>query len=717
MRNMKSLSFCALLILSFTVNLHAQQVLLSDVEKVAKNFYYERINQLQNIKLDDIKIKNYHLIRDNNSPIYYIFNIDPEGFVMISGYLNAFPVPAYSLTGSYAEESQPPQFIAWVRQYYDQINYARINKVEPLQEATLEWKRLLSDDPDKLLDLKNKKEASPMLISAWDQGQFFNQMCPVDPAGPAGHCLTGCVATAMGQLCYYFRWPQTGTGSYTYQHPTYGTITANFEDTEYKWDEMTNSVQEQNDAVAELLFHLGVSVDMDYGPSGSGMWNHKAAYSLRTYFKYSPETQYLFRDSTNLDWDSIIIAHLDQKIPMYYAGWSVPNVNGHAFIVDGYQTESYFHFNWGWGGSYDGYFYLDNLIPGGNNFNLAQELVINCYPDTLNYSYPYFCADADTLKYLNGTIDDGSGPTENYQNNANCAWLIAPQTEEDSVSSIILDFERFETELNHDIVTIYDGESSSSPVLGQFSGSSLPVNLNSTGNKLLVVFQSDYALTAPGWFISYSSITPTWCSGLTTFTTSLGDISDGSGSFNYHNSSACMWNIQPAGATEVTINFIEFDTETLKDIVKIYDAGSNQLLASYSGEYEPGYFPDPVTSPSGKMFVTFSSNSTVTKQGWSANYVSNAVGINDLVHQIETINVYPNPVKDFLSVKINLKEKQNVELDVYDIKGKLIDSELKSYPVGTKVEKIDISDFDNGIYTLRVLCKEEVFLQKIVIMN
>ena len=122
------------------------------------------------------------------------------------------------------------------------------------------------------------------------------------------------------------------------------------------------------------------------------MWNHKAAYSLRTYFNYSPETQYLYRDSTNLDWDSVIVAHLDQKIPMYYAGWSVPNINGHAFIIDGYQTEDYFHFNWGWSGSYDGYFYLDNLVPGGNNFNLAQELVINCYPDTMNYSYPYYCS-------------------------------------------------------------------------------------------------------------------------------------------------------------------------------------------------------------------------------------------------------------------------------------------------------------------------------------
>ena len=41
----------------------------------------------------------------------------------------------------------------------------------------------------------------------------------------------------------------------------------------------------------------------------------------------------------NLDWDSLLVDHLDKKIPLYYAGWSVPNVNGHAFVCDGYQTE------------------------------------------------------------------------------------------------------------------------------------------------------------------------------------------------------------------------------------------------------------------------------------------------------------------------------------------------------------------------------------------
>ena len=114
---------------------------------------------------------------------------------------------------------------------------------------------------------------------------------------------------------------------------------------------------------------------MVYGPNGSGMYNHRAAIVLRSFFKYLPETEYVYRDSTSMDWDSLLVSHLDRQIPMYYAGWSVPTINGHAFVLDGYQSGDYYHFNWGWSGSYDGYFYTNSLNPGGSNFNLAQEVM------------------------------------------------------------------------------------------------------------------------------------------------------------------------------------------------------------------------------------------------------------------------------------------------------------------------------------------------------
>ncbi len=702
------------LTIQVTTFLHSQQVPVSDAEKVARNFYYERINQYETLRMDEIKILNYQEVMSGNSPVYYVFNFDPHGYVIVSASKNTIPVPAYSLFSSCAGSSPPPQFTAWVKQYYDQIVFAMDNPISPLPKVISEWNRLLTEEPSQLMSLKNEKDVAPMLISTWNQGNFYNQMCPADPAGPGGHCLTGCVATAMGQLCYYFRYPVTGSGEYTYQHPDYGTITASFEETEYLWNEMTNSVQSQNNAVAELLFHLGVSVDMDYGPDGSGMWNHKAAYSLRTHFKYSPETQYLYRDSTNLDWDSVVVAHLDRKIPMYYAGWSVPNINGHAFIVDGYQTEDYFHFNWGWGGSYDGYFYLDNLIPGGNNFNLAQELVINCYPDTLNFSYPEFCSNSDTLIALKGTIDDGSSSTHDYLNNSTCSWLISPQTNEDSVTKIILQFARFETEEGHDIVTIYDGETTMSPLLGQFSGATIPGTITTTGNKALITFLSDETITAPGWFISYSSVIPVWCVGLMQLTLPEDSLNDGSGHFNYHNGSACMWNIQPPGASDVTLYFDEFDTEEQADMVKIYDAGTNELLAVYSGTYEPGNMPEPVTSASGKMFITFASNGTITKTGWSAHYGSDSIGTGMDMYSTAQFSIYPNPANDFLFMELNLHQPQVVELTIIDIEGRQVARDTFDGKGGRLHRKLDISAIEKGIYIVRIVASDQVQIQKIV---
>ncbi len=621
---------------------------------------------------------------------------------MVSGSKNAWPVPAYSLQSDYGKPNQPPQFKDWVKQYYDQLKYAIENQAPPLLQTVAEWDRLLLNDPEDLQNLKGEKEVEPMLISSWDQGQFYNQLCPSDPGGPSGHCYTGCVATAMGQLCCYFRWPNTGTGSYTYQHPDYGTLSADFGSTHYNWRAMTNSVVSQNSSVAELLFHLGVSVDMDYGPDGSGMWNHKAAYSLRTYFKYSPETEYLFRDSTTLNWDSVIIAHLDQKIPMYYAGWSVPNVNGHAFIVDGYQPGDYFHFNWGWSGSYDGYFYLDELIPGGSNFNLAQELIIHCYPDTLNYNYPLYCTGPDTLNWLSGTLDDGSGVLKDYQNNSGCSWLIDPQSIEDSVKYLKLTFNRFNTETTNDLVTVYDGENSTYPILGQFSGDTLPPMLTTTGNKAFITFTSNETVSDEGWFLSYESVLPVWCNGLTAITEPSGAIEDGSGPFYYHNGSLCMWNIQPPGATQLTLTFTGFDTEQGKDLVKIYDAGSSQLIATYSGTFEQGNLPDPVTSPSGKMMITFSTDGTITKQGWSADYSTPGVGIvtNDIDNS--PVSIYPNPVSTILWLDFHNPKASVSDIRLYSASGQLFYTENYPNPVFSGKLHIDFSQIPAGVYFLQV---------------
>lgn len=708
---MKKLFFTISILFLVPFFLNASQVTLNEASQVAVNFYYERVSQYHNILSESLKAEESFTVRSKQTVCYYIFNISEGGFVVVSADDQLPPVLAYSFHGKYQETQQPDNFNAWMNFYKRQIVYAVKNQNFAKKSFQSEWQRLLDASRGGRQPFTGKS-VEPLLTSQWNQDTPYNALCPDDAAGPGGHAYAGCVATAMGQLMYYFRWPETGTGSYTYEHPEYGTISADFGATTYQWDQMLNSISSRNDAIATLLFHLGVSVDMNYGPNGSGMWNHKAAYSLRTYFKYSPQTQYVFRDSTTLNWDSLLVTHLDKKIPMYYAGWSdYVYVMGHAFVCDGYQGEDYYHFNWGWSGSYDGYFYTDNLTPGGNNFNLVQELIINCYPDTVNYTYPQYCNGASAFSSTEGSFTDGSGE-KNYQPGADCSWLIAPNDPElDSVTSLNLNFSYFDTEENHDILTVYDGADVNAPVLGIFSGNTLPSQLVSSGDKMFITFTSDInEIQAAGFHTQYTSNFPEYCSGITTFTDPSGLFSDGSGDKHYSNGTLCRWKIQPAEAQWVTLYFDSFQIEAGKDLVKVFDLANNQLLATYSGDT----LPVPVTSPSGKMFVTFFTDQNNTADGFSAHYESGLVGICENLPENQVL-VSPNPAKDFITVSVNEEGMEQCKIEITDIFGKTCYCSGMLSNIN-KSERFTIQfALKKGIYFIKIFNKNELYTKKMVV--
>ena len=678
-------------------------------QTLALNFFTERYVQYFGLSGGGPAIESVSLIDDDGFPVYWAVNFR-KGFILVAAWDDVFPVLAYSFSGQYRQPGEQQNFTAWMEQYTRQIRHAVGEHTSATDEIKEVWEKYTGTGfrPD---GGKHFRDVEPLLTSTWNQGKYYNQMCPADPSGVAGHCVTGCVATAMGQLAYYFRHPETGTGSYSYTLPNYGTISADFGNTTYLWDEMVNDVNEANLAVAELLFHLGVAVDMVYGPQSSGMYNHKAAYALRTYFKYSPETQYVFRDSTSMDWDSLLVTHLDQKIPMYYAGWSVPDVSGHAFVVDGYQGDHFYHFNWGWGGSYDGYFYTDDLSPGGSNFNLAQELIIHCFPDTTNFTYPLYCSGDKTLTTLHGTIDDGSGPCYDYQSGAQCSWLIDPQNEMDSVTSITLSFQRFALENENDVLSIYNGGDENAPLIGAFSGTTLPETIYSDGNKLFLKFQSDQSNTAPGFFASYETERPEWCNGMTVMTEQWGELSDGSGAFYYENNTVCMWQINPPGAAEVTLHFTKFRTQPDVDVVKVYDPSGNVLLAEISGMYDPPDLPGPVVSTSGKMFITFTTDGDTRADGWDAWYTTDLVEVEAQDEISGDVKVFPNPVSDILNIYAGGIENRMLQVEIIDCRGKTVIRHIM--PENTAC--IDVTDLKQGLYLVMVTGERIHYSTKIMI--
>jgi hypothetical protein len=638
--------------------------------KVAHNFYFERANLIKPIDLNDISISNVRSFGNTNTA-YYVCDMIPDGFVVVSASSKVIPVLAYSFDSKFAEDSDLPEgFNTWMNHYENQIDYAESNDILPSEDITVEWNRLLNDVYRADSDIRLLQSVAPLLVSKWNQDSPYNNWCPPDPAGPGGRCYAGCVATAMGQLLNYYRFPQQGQGSYSYTHPEYGTISADFGVTTYLWEGMLSSSTKQNDPIGELLFHQGVSVDMDYGPDGSGMWNHKAAYSLKTYFRYGPETQYYFRDSVSIDWDSLLVTNLDQRKPLYYAGWAgVQSPSGHAFVCDGYQPGNYYHFNWGWGGSQDGYFYTDNLTPGGNNFNFAQE-VIPMFPDTLQNIYPSYCQGLTTINYLRGSVEDGSG-WYNYQDNATCSWLISPQDPEyDSIKSIKITFLKFDTEAEGDTLFIFDGPDESSPLIGAYSGNSIPGVIISEGNQVYLKFLTNSLTSKEGWQFDYESIFPVYCSGTTTLTDPSGSIEDGSVEKKYSSNSVCRWKILPENGLPVTFFFTSFELVDTTDFVKIYDLQTQELLGNFTGSQ----LPPPVTANSGKMMILFMTNTSVNSQGWSGEYISSAVGSDEMPQSKLESHVYPNPAKGVISIEkfSSSSNEQDLTIRVFSTVGQLV---------------------------------------------
>jgi hypothetical protein len=700
--------------LIFCPGLFARQVPIEDARHAALQFYSDRLNQKSSTDKSQLNISGTFIVSDEGLPVYYIFNMSEKGFVIISADDVIVPVLAYSSEGIYSEENPAPQFTAWMGQYARQISFARKTNANPFPSTISAWNQLLNAGASSLLPQKGIQDVEPMITSNWNQPFPYNEMCPADPAGSNGHAIVGCVPVAMGQIMYYYRWPDHGKGSYTYFDSTYGTQHVSFDSTWYRWNNMRNSVTISDSGIAQLLYHLGVSVDLKYGPSSSGMYNHKAAYALRTYFKYSPQTSYVYRDSTTLNWDSLIIAHLDRKMPLYYAGWSVPNINGHAFVCDGYQGGDYFHFNFGWSGSDNGYYYLDNLTPGGNNFNLAQELIINIYPDTINYTYPPYCSGSISLTYNQGSLTDGSGPAHDYNPGADCSWLINPQTTTDSISNITLTFDSIETSPG-DLVTVHDGPDISAPVLGSYSGNSNPSPVKSTGNKMLITFQASGNNPASGWSANYSTTEPVWCIGQKTITADSADITDGSLRFNYHNNSLCRWLINPAsGKKPLTIYFRSFDTEPVHDVLKILDPVSHDTLAIISGHYTPPFLPDSVTSPSGKMFIIFSTNSSVTADGFEFYYPKSNTGINDRLW-FTGLMIFPNPASGQVFLQLSSISQTSLTVELVSIDGKVQLSEKFETIEGINKECLDISRLQSGVYFLRVIGNNGLITRKLVI--
>ena len=296
--------------------------------------------------------KNLRSDKTNNAP-YYAFNLE-QGYVIVSGDDEMTELVGYAENGFFDAENVPPQMQLWLDGYAEYVAAVQSGKAKAR-------KILLSDSPSVVVE--------PLVTTKWNQDAPFNNFAPeyTDDNNNTQRCATGCAATAMAQIMKFHNWPEQGVGHYSYEHQSFGTISSNFSEHVYDWTNMIDRYNNgeysnvQADAVALLMKDCGVSLNMNYGPvSGASIYSYTPAF--KNYFRYSSRTVNRSGCET-AEFTRIITDELQEGRPIIYCGTGEDG--GHAFVVDGYDTNYFLHVNWGWGGYSDGYFDMNYMDPTG----------------------------------------------------------------------------------------------------------------------------------------------------------------------------------------------------------------------------------------------------------------------------------------------------------------------------------------------------------------
>ncbi|MBR5069272.1 MAG: C10 family peptidase [Bacteroidales bacterium] len=339
------------LLLALPLMVSAAPVSRSKAQEVARQFMNNRGMSSQIAEMV-YKSPRRGQVSDENA-YFYVFNApNNQGFVVVSGDDRTAEVLGYSYKGTFNEAVLPQHIKAFLQTYADEIQYLEDAGIIEVQRAP---RRAGEEDYQAI---------APLISTRWDQGSPYNSLCP--SGSP-----TGCAATSTAQIMYYHKWPAATTA----EIPSYRSASRNFylsavpAGTEFHWEDMTDtynrsSSTESCQAVAELMSYVGRAIKMDYDFMGSGAYSSDMAPALNNYFDYQV-TQLYRKNYPLVAFEDSIYQQLAMGYPVIFNGMSTGG--GHSFVVDGYDSDHYFHVNWGWGGQDDNYFLLSVLNPYNNS--------------------------------------------------------------------------------------------------------------------------------------------------------------------------------------------------------------------------------------------------------------------------------------------------------------------------------------------------------------
>jgi len=627
------LFFLSLICFVFVASSYSASISGEYAEKIARNFYFHKTSSSQPVLYDNIVFSDQYEVFYRDEHVYSVFNLDDnQGFVIVSAIQSLPPVLGYEFKGRYNE----PKIDGPLKMWVDAIKKRVINESKNDLPEHPEWKKYTTK-PIIIPDLAITG-VEPLLDTFWAERCFYNDSCPVDPLGYCNHAPVGCGGVAVSQILNYHEYPEHGYGSYSYEIPLYGTISVNFQNTYYDWNNMPetldeNSSPEEVAAVSQLMFHSSVAIESWFEHYSTYSSQAKVRDAFVQFFNYHSGVQLIsqedFQDST---WKQILKSELDAQRPFFY--YVSEGSGGHFVVCDGYEADDYFHFNWGRLQAPSRWRYLEQLWP-------VQEAVVNIRPAD------GMCNETHIFRAKYNKFDEGSNSFD-YSNNMDCEWLISHP----DANRVSLVFSSFDTEYNKDFLYVYDGNDASAPLLGIFCGSRIPPMVQSTGPEMFLRFVTNESNTRPGWSALYVVDKPALPHvGMSILTDPSGSFSDGSDTANYVDNTVRMWLIDPEDASSVNLSFINFETEDYYDYVEVF-SGDNIAPENLLGHFTDDELPPSVYSPTGKMLVIFLTDVGYTMEGWDASYTSNQGRFLDVDILLEgpfnglnmNVNLYPSSI-------------------------------------------------------------------------
>ena len=758
---MKKFTLLASLLMFITLSYAANVVPVGDAMQASRNFLIERVGAVRANQLQ-LTLVNTEYSADG-TPVTYRFSVGEKGFIIVSATELASPVLAFSLESNYTDGTGADLYM---ENYKDQLSFLMENP-EAALASSKSWNHYLAADFVPYSTPKGDSDScvEPLVTTRWTQDTYYNASCPTNPLSKYSEdcrSYVGCVALTMANILYYYRYPEHGYGIVSYIPKeynddyseviyTYPRQTVNYSQATYDYDAICNQLSSYDGELAKLLYHCGVSVRMGYGHDGSGSQSEYAMYALQDHYFFSSDAQ--FRSVSDLsadEWIATAKAELDAHRPLFFSGQSA-SAGGHAWIVDGYIIVNdiiYFHVNWGWAGSDNGYFQIGNMVSSGyGNFNVSgtNSLMTSLMPDSAAIAKPAESSKRVTASF--GTISDGAGNMK-YAQNSNRRWVLACP----DATGYRFQFSKLKVKAG-DKVKIYNGGTEASGVKQEFSGDylmaacndysplgdaihagytgeTLPGAITVNADSVLVVFTStatsetdygfvlDYQVTG---FNKAACSDQTLTDGYALLTDKPGNAT---GDDTYASDKVCEYTLNLRFTNQLVCAFRKFDLQQ-GDFVDIYNqtnaSSSNRVLI---GHFDADNLPTQVYtydvptfnyagSPISKFIIRFASDNKDQGTGFEFEYYAKNTGISQF-DNVE-VSVYPNPATAFVNVEVSSDEAQQFNAKVVDMMGKTIYEEQFNHNGGAEMYQIPVNSFAKGVYFLHLNSTNGSHVQKFIV--